>query len=136
MVSIDDIRAARERIAGFVHRTPLVGSATLSRMTGRPVHLKLENFQKTGSFKPRGALNNMSQLDAGQRARGVITISAGNHAQGVSFVASAVGSDGGVHHAGGCTRVQGGGAPRVWRRGDTARRHEGRIPETGGGPAG
>lgn len=91
MICLADIKTARERIGGFVHRTPLVGSATLSRMTGCPAHLKLENFQKTGSFKPRGALNNMSQLDAGQRARGVITISAGNHAQGVSYAASLLG---------------------------------------------
>ena len=91
MISVADIEAARERTRGHLHRTPLVGSATLSRMAGRPVFLKLENFQKTGSFKPRGALNNMSQLDAGQRARGVITISAGNHAQGVSYAASLLG---------------------------------------------
>src|SRR5215510_11964033 len=91
MISIADVRAARERIAAHLHRTPLVGSATLSRLTGHDTHLKLENFQKTGSFKPRGALNNMSQLDAGQRAKGVITISAGNHAQGVSYAAGLLG---------------------------------------------
>jgi len=91
MISIDDIRDARTRIAKFVHRTPLVGSATLSRRAACRAHLKLENFQKTGSFKPRGALNNMSQLDAAQRERGVITISAGNHAQGVSYAAGLLG---------------------------------------------
>jgi len=91
MISVADVRAARERIAGHVHRTPLVGSATLSRLTGCRAYLKLENFQKTGSFKPRGAFNNMSQLDAAQRSKGVITISAGNHAQGVSYAASLLG---------------------------------------------
>ena len=91
MISLDDIRAARERIGRLVHRTPLCSSATLSRMTARPIWLKLENFQKTGSFKPRGALNNMTQLDAAQRERGVITISAGNHAQGVSYAAALLG---------------------------------------------
>ena len=55
MIDIDRIRAAREVIGGDLHRTPLVGSATISRLAGRPVFLKLENFQKTGSFKPRGA---------------------------------------------------------------------------------
>jgi len=60
-------------------------------MTGHRIKLKLENLQKTGSFKPRGAINNMMRLDATQRAAGVITISAGNHAQGVAYAASLLG---------------------------------------------
>lgn len=91
MIPLGDVRSARERIARHIHRTPLVGSSTLSRLAGRPVLLKLENFQKTGSFKPRGALNNMSRLDEIQRRAGVITISAGNHAQGVAWAASLLG---------------------------------------------
>ncbi len=91
-VTPDTIRAARERIGGAVHRTPLVSSATLSRLAGCPVHLKLENFQKTGSFKPRGALNNILQRTAGERDRGIITISAGNHAQGVAWAGRHVGA--------------------------------------------
>src|SRR3989442_12668347 len=91
MITIEDIRRARETIGGLLHRTPLVGSSTFSRLAGRPVPLNLENLQKTGSFKPRGAINNMKRLDAAQRAAGVITISAGNHAQGVAYAASLLG---------------------------------------------
>jgi threonine dehydratase len=91
VTTLNAIRAARETIGTRLHRTPIVGSATLSRMAGCPVWLKLENFQKTGSFKPRGAFNNIMSLDPAARARGVITISAGNHAQGVAWAASQVG---------------------------------------------
>jgi threonine dehydratase len=84
-VTIDDIRAARRRAAGLVKSTPLDLSATLSTLCGRAIYLKLENLQKTGSFKVRGALNKIQLLDAGARARGVITASAGNHAQGVAY---------------------------------------------------
>ena len=92
MIEMKDILAAREAIGGLLHRTPLVGSATLSRMTGRPVHLKLENMQKTGSFKPRGAITSIRRLSDAQRAKGVITISAGNHAQGVAYAAAQLGA--------------------------------------------
>ena len=84
-------RQAREPVARHLHRTPLIGSGTLSRLTGLSVHLKLENLQKTGSFKPRGALNHMVSLPPELRERGVITISAGNHAQGVAFAAKVLG---------------------------------------------
>jgi len=90
-VTLDDIRAARSAIAGLVHRTPVVTSRTLSQMTGWRVHLKLENLQKTGSFKPRGAITTMKALAPAERARGVITISAGNHAQGVAYAGSVLG---------------------------------------------
>ncbi len=86
-----DVRAAAERIAGLVHRTPLFGSATLSRRTGYRVLLKCENLQKTGSFKPRGALNRILTLADSERRRGVITVSAGNNAQGVAYAARAAG---------------------------------------------
>jgi len=91
MTGLKDIREARQTIGSRLHRTPIVGSATLSRMAGCPAWLKLENFQKTGSFKPRGAFNNIMGIEPGLRARGVITISAGNHAQGVAWAASQVG---------------------------------------------
>ncbi|HEY3174758.1 MAG TPA: threonine/serine dehydratase [Candidatus Polarisedimenticolia bacterium] len=91
MITLADVKEARERIGPLVHRTPLFGSATLSKMAGRPVYLKCENLQKTGSFKPRGALNNMMRLGPDERRRGVITISAGNHAQGVAWAASLLG---------------------------------------------
>jgi threonine dehydratase len=87
MIGIQEAQKARAAIAGKVHETPLMHSATLSRLAGRPVHLKLENMQKTGSFKPRGALYNMMQLPEAQRRKGVVTISAGNHAQGVAWAA-------------------------------------------------
>jgi threonine dehydratase len=90
-VSIEDIRAARRRAAGLVKGTPLDLSATLSALCGREIYLKLENLQKTGSFKVRGALNKIQLLDAGARARGVITASAGNHAQGVAYAGQRTG---------------------------------------------
>jgi len=82
---------ARARIAPSVHRTPLLPSRTLSQRIGAPVWLKCENLQKTGSFKVRGALNRMLQLTPEERARGVVTISAGNHAQAVAWAAAAAG---------------------------------------------
>jgi threonine dehydratase len=90
-VTIDDVRAARRTIESLIHRTPTVTSATLSKMTGWRIHLKLENLQKTGSFKPRGAVNTIKGLSPAERAKGVITISAGNHAQGVAYAASVLG---------------------------------------------
>ncbi len=92
MVGIEDVKRAREVTAGLLHRTPLMGSATLSRRAGRPVYLKLENLQKTGSFKPRGALNKLKSLGPAEIRGGVITISAGNHAQGVAYAAGLVGA--------------------------------------------
>ena len=78
---------ARELASRHLHRTPLLRSQTLSDMTGHVLHLKLENLQRTGSFKPRGALSAMAALPEAERRRGVVTISAGNHAQGVAFAA-------------------------------------------------
>lgn len=85
------IRRARRQISDHLHRTPLVRSRTFSELTGLDLWLKCENLQRTGSFKPRGALNRVAALAAGERARGVITISAGNHAQGVAFAAATAG---------------------------------------------
>jgi threonine dehydratase len=78
-------------IDGSVHRTPLVSSATLSERVGAPVYLKCENLQKTGAFKVRGALHRLLRLTGEERARGVITISAGNHAQAVAWAARSAG---------------------------------------------
>lgn len=91
MVTLDDIRVASGVIKSKVHRTPLVSSQTLSQTVGSPVYLKLENWQKTGSFKPRGALNVINSLSQAQRERGLVTASAGNHAQAVAWAASAAG---------------------------------------------
>jgi threonine dehydratase len=90
-VTLADIQAARARIADRVHRTPLWASQALSMRLGCPVSVKAENLQKTGSFKPRGATNAVRQLSADERARGVVTFSAGNHAQALAYAASAEG---------------------------------------------
>src|SRR5262245_24258992 len=91
MVKIDDVRAARQVIDGRLHRTPLVASAALSAQVGAPLYLKLENWQKTGSFKPRGVLNKIAALSPEERARGLVTASAGNHAQALAWAAAAEG---------------------------------------------
>ncbi|HXZ53367.1 MAG TPA: threonine ammonia-lyase [Burkholderiales bacterium] len=90
-VSPEDVRAAAARIAGAVERTPLLESRTLSRLTGARVFLKFENLQFTASFKERGALNKLLTLSEAERARGVIAMSAGNHAQGVAYHAARLG---------------------------------------------
>lgn len=88
LLSIADIEAAAGRIAGHVLRTPTVPSAVLSRLTGAEIYLKLDNLQAVGSFKERGAANRLALLNAAERARGVVAMSAGNHAQGVARHAS------------------------------------------------
>jgi threonine dehydratase len=87
MVTLADIQEARSRIGDAIYQSPCVHSETLSRLTGCELYLKLENLQMTGSFKDRGALNKILQLDEQQKAAGVITASAGNHAQGVAHAA-------------------------------------------------
>jgi threonine dehydratase len=91
MIEFADIEAAAARIAGHVIETPCLQSLTLSEITGASVFLKLETLQFTASFKERGALNRLAQLDDRQRARGVIAVSAGNHAQGVAWHAKRLG---------------------------------------------
>lgn len=86
-----DIHAARERLRGRVVETPLVPALALRDATPCAVHLKLENAQRTGSFKDRGALNRLDALTADERTRGVVTASAGNHAQAVAYHAAALG---------------------------------------------
>ena len=90
-LSIDDIRAAAERLRGEIVDTPCVPSRTLSALTGCEVFLKFENLQFTASFKERGALNKMAQLTAAERANGVLAVSAGNHAQGIAYHAQRMG---------------------------------------------
>ncbi|QLC25088.1 threonine ammonia-lyase [Parasphingopyxis algicola] len=84
-VTLESVRAAHERIADSIIRTPTLKSKTLSEMTGANVWLKFENLQFTASFKERGALNKLLQLSDSERKRGVIAASAGNHAQGVAY---------------------------------------------------
>jgi threonine dehydratase len=90
-VTIDAIRAAAILIAPNVHRTPLLRCAALSRITGLDLFFKAENWQKTGCFKPRGALNRVAHLTGEERRRGVLAASAGNHAQGLAYAAGAIG---------------------------------------------
>lgn len=84
-IELDDIIQAASRIGDHVARTPCLRSHVLSALTGAKVHLKLENLQFTGSFKERGALNKLLALSAADRKRGVIAVSAGNHAQAVAY---------------------------------------------------
>jgi threonine dehydratase len=90
-VTLDDIRAAAEAIRGSVVETPCVQSQKLSEITGAQVSLKLENLQFTGSFKDRGALVRLLALTEAERARGIIAMSAGNHAQAVACHAQRLG---------------------------------------------
>jgi threonine dehydratase len=91
-LSLDEVRAAAQRIAGAVERTPCLRSRTLSLLTGAEVWLKFENLQFTASFKERGALNKLLSLEAPALRRGVIAMSAGNHAQGVAYHAARLGT--------------------------------------------
>lgn len=89
LLSLDDVLSARETIGGDLHRTPTFSSATL----GPRVFLKAELFQRTGSFKPRGVLNKLRSLSEEKRDRGLISVSAGNHAQAVAYCAGLEGLD-------------------------------------------
>ena len=90
-VSLQSIQAARQRISGQIYLSPARHSAWLSEKTGQQVFLKLDNLQRTGAFKERGALNKILTLSEAERARGVIAASAGNHAQAVAWHASRTG---------------------------------------------
>ncbi len=92
MVELSDILAARQSIAGRLHHTPMLSSSALGKETGTELYFKAELFQKTGSFKPRGALNRLQRLTDEEKRRGVITISAGNHAQGLAYASSMLGT--------------------------------------------
>lgn len=90
-LTLEDVRAAADRLRGEVIDTPCLASRTLSALAGCEVFLKFENLQFTASFKERGALNKMAQLTAAERAAGVLAVSAGNHAQGVAYHAQRLG---------------------------------------------
>jgi threonine dehydratase len=91
MINLADVMAARERIRSSVYLSPCPHSVMLSELTGQEIYLKLENLQMTGSFKERGALNRIALLTPDEAARGVVAASAGNHAQGVAYHATARG---------------------------------------------
>src|SRR5712672_1805175 len=90
-ISLTDIQNARQRIAACVRRTPLTPSATLSERLKTNVYVKLELFQKTGSFKVRGAFNKALSLQAEERGQGLVAVSGGNHAQAVAYAARTLG---------------------------------------------
>ena len=90
-VSLEDVRLAAARIGGAVVHTPCLRSETLSRIASADIWVKFENLQFTASFKERGALNTLLQLTDEERKRGVIAMSAGNHAQGVAYHAGRLG---------------------------------------------
>jgi threonine dehydratase len=91
-LTIDDVRAAAQRLAGRIHRTPVISSAAFDEACSCHVFFKCENLQRAGSFKIRGALNKLLLLTAAERARGVVAYSSGNHAQGVALAARMVGT--------------------------------------------
>jgi len=103
VIALSRIRDAAARIAGKVHRTPLLSATGLGSRFGASLYLKCESLQKTGSFKPRGALNKVLSLSPEERARGLVTVSAGNHAQAVAWAARIAGAA--------CTVVMPSGAP-------------------------
>lgn len=90
-MTLDDVRAAAQRLDGVAHRTPVVTSRTLDELTGATVFLKCENLQRMGAFKFRGAYNRLAQLTDGERVAGVVAYSSGNHAQGVALAARLLG---------------------------------------------
>src|SRR5690625_1772131 len=89
--TLRDLHLARQRTRGLIRRTPLVRSDSLSESNGAPVYLKLENLQETGAFKLRGATNRLLTLMPDERARGVVTVSTGNHGRAVAFAARRLG---------------------------------------------
>jgi len=91
LVELSDIIKAQKIIASYVHKTPIIPSTALGRRTAVNLYFKAEVFQKTGSFKPRGALNKLHSLTDKEKKRGVITVSSGNHAQGVAYASSLLG---------------------------------------------
>src|SRR5918997_1209557 len=84
-IDLDDVRRAADTIAGHILRTPLLPAPRLSELTGASVFVKHENMQATGSFKERGAITKLESLSTDERRRGVIAMSAGNHAQAVAY---------------------------------------------------
>jgi threonine dehydratase len=92
LLELRDVEGARARIEGRVHLTPMMSSATVGDELGMRLHLKAELFQKTGSFKPRGVFNKLLSLDPGDLSRGLVSLSAGNHAAALAYGASSVGA--------------------------------------------
>jgi threonine dehydratase len=92
LLELEDIERARVRIVGRVHATPMMSSATVGDELGVRLHLKAELFQKTGSFKPRGVFSKLLSMDPADLSRGLVSLSAGNHAAALAYGATAVGA--------------------------------------------
>lgn len=90
-VTIADIAAAQQRLAGVAHKTPVLTSRTVDRLVNSQVFFKCENFQRTGAFKFRGAYNALAQLSQEQKLKGVLTYSSGNHAQAIALAGKLLG---------------------------------------------
>src|SRR5687768_18387402 len=90
LLSIDDIEAARRRLHGHIHHTPVISCQSFDDVSGYKVFFKCENLQRAGSFKIRGALNKLLTLSPDDRRCGVVAYSSGNHAQGVALAAQMV----------------------------------------------
>jgi threonine dehydratase len=90
-ISFDDVQAAAQLLSGVANRTPVLTSRTVDQLTGYQVYFKCENFQRVGAFKFRGAYNALSRLSQAEKARGVVTHSSGNHAQGIALAAKLLG---------------------------------------------
>ena len=93
MITLNDVKAAAEKVSSYVRRTPLWKSETLSKRLGTNVYLKMELFQKTGSFKPRGAFNQMLAREKDVLEKGAVAISGGNFAQGAAYASCVLGVD-------------------------------------------
>ena len=93
MITLNDVKAAKEKVSSYVRRTPLWKSETLSKRLGTNVYLKMELFQKTGSFKPRGAFNQILASGKDALAKGAVAFSGGNFAQGVAYASLVLGVD-------------------------------------------
>src|SRR5271170_6713439 len=91
MITLNDIQSALHRIRKSIYLSPCARSETFSESTGNSIYLKLDNLQRTGAFKERGALNKLLTMTAQERAQGVIAASAGNHAQGLAYHAGKLG---------------------------------------------
>ncbi len=120
-----DVERAAAGLGGRVHRTPILSSATLGRISGAPVFLKAELFQRTGSFKPRGVFTRLDALSADERRAGVISVSAGNHAGALAYASAREGID--------CLVVMWDGASRL--KAAAARGYGAAIDQEAAGPA-
>ena len=119
--TLAEIQEARKRLQGVARETPVISSETLGRLSGRPVWLKAENLQRTGSFKIRGAYNRIANLTDAERAAGVVTASAGNHGQAVAWAAREAGVRATVFMPGGRADREARGDEELRRRGRPGR---------------